>query len=62
MAIISDKTMKAKKLAITTNIENISCERGFMSLKAINAITIDFWAKITEEIYLLLIVIVCELQ
>jgi hypothetical protein len=41
-AMISEMTMKARKLAITTNIENISCERGFMSLKAVNAITIDF--------------------
>jgi hypothetical protein len=34
--------MKARKLAITTNIENISCDRGFMSLNAVKAIAIDF--------------------
>jgi hypothetical protein len=29
---------KARKLAITTNIENMSCEKGFIVRKAVNAI------------------------
>jgi len=41
--------MKTRKLAITTNIENISCERGFMLRNAVYAIFIDFGAKIAEE-------------
>jgi hypothetical protein len=40
MAITSDTTRKARKLAITTNIENMSCDRGFISRKAVNAIFI----------------------
>jgi hypothetical protein len=45
MAITSDKTMKARKLAITTNIENINWERGFISRNARNSIYIDFSGK-----------------
>ncbi|GAB1454265.1 hypothetical protein MASR2M47_43210 [Draconibacterium sp.] len=47
IAIISDTTIKARKVAITTNIENMSCEKGFISRNAVKAIS-TFFAKIIE--------------
>jgi hypothetical protein len=38
IAMTSERTIKARKLAITTNIENMSWERGFISRNAVNAI------------------------
>jgi hypothetical protein len=49
IAITSDKTIKSRKLAITTNIENINWEKGFISRNAKNSIFCDFRAKIAEE-------------
>ena len=49
IAAISDKTMKTMKLAITTNIENINCERGFISRNAVKIIGFEFLTKITED-------------
>jgi hypothetical protein len=42
IAITREITIKARKQAITTNIENISCDKGFISLNAVKAITFDF--------------------
>jgi hypothetical protein len=45
MAITSDNTRNARKLAIIINNENMNCERGFISRKAVNAIFV-FCTKI----------------
>jgi hypothetical protein len=40
IAITNEITKKARKLARTINIENMSCEKGFMSRKVVNGISV----------------------
>ncbi len=45
MATTSEITRNARKLEIITNIENISCEKGFIPRNAVNAIITEFFGK-----------------
>jgi hypothetical protein len=46
MAIISDAVMKSKKHTRTTNADNISCCKGFVSRKTVKAILKSFMPDI----------------
>jgi len=44
----SDATIKARKEIMVTKAANNNCGKGFIPLKAVNAMTINFPAKIKE--------------
>jgi hypothetical protein len=46
IATTTEININAKKLTRITNIENMSCENGFISLKAVKAIFNNFATKI----------------